>query len=168
MDFILETLGKVGFDWRMGLFNLLNFLIVFYIVKRFAFEPTLRTIKERQEKAKLAVENFEISKTEVTMAQQKAQALLDEAKVEANKVREQATEDGKQIQEQMRSKAKKEIELQIAQAKKNIKIDEQEMRDRLHAETASLVVDATEKVIGEKMDKRKDEAFIKNIIETVT
>ena len=55
----------------------------------------------------------------------------------------------------------------ISQAKKNIDIDKEEMREDLRKETAQLVVAAVEKVIGEKFDKKKDEAFISKMVSSI-
>ena len=35
---LIEILSKVGFDWRMALSNLVSFLIVFFILKKYALE----------------------------------------------------------------------------------------------------------------------------------
>lgn len=160
MEYILTTLGKVGFEWQMGLFNLINFLIVFLILKHYAFGPIMKAIDERQQKEKQSVENFQRSKTELQMAEKRAQELVDEAKVESNKIAADAHENAKQLSQDMKEKAKGEIEKVVAQAKKNIEIDRNEMREDIRREAAGLVVAATEKVIGEKLDNSKDEALI--------
>lgn len=165
---ILDILGKVGFEWQMALFNLINFMIVFGILKYFAFTPIQRTIRERQQKAREAVEQFEKSKTVLGEAEQKAQQLVDEAKVEANSVREQATDDATQIGEKMKTKAKSEIELLINQAKRNIEIDKQQMEQDVRKKSADLVTAATAKIIGEKLDAKKDGALIEDALKQMS
>lgn len=167
MQYILETLGKVGFEWQMGLFNLINFLIIFFILKKYAFGPIQAVLRDREEKTKDAVENYQKSKSAVSMAEQKVQEIIDEAKVEANKLREQGTEDAKVIAERMKDKARKEIELLINQAKRNIEIDRADMQDKLRAETIALIGQAVERIIDEKMDPKKEEAYIQKIMASV-
>ncbi len=160
MEFILDTLGKVGFDWRMGLFNLVNFFLVLWILKKYLFGPMMETITERQKKMTKGMENFEQSKSELQMAEQKAQEIIDTAKVEKNKIVAEAHDEAKAQNEHMKTKAKAEIDTLIQQAKKNIAVDKAEMKDALRKETVELVVAATEKILGEKLDAKKDEAFI--------
>ncbi|MBT3419156.1 MAG: F0F1 ATP synthase subunit B [Candidatus Magasanikbacteria bacterium] len=167
MQFILDTLGKIGFEWQMALFNLINFLILFWILKRYAFGPVMKVLKQRHKEVSDSVENIQKAKTELQMSQQKSQQLIDEAKVEANGVVEAAHEHAKKLSGTMKEKAKEEIELLISQAKKNIDIDKEEMREDLRKETAQLVVAAVEKVIGEKFDKKKDEAFISKMVSSI-
>lgn len=164
MEFILDTLGKVGFDWRMGLFNLVNFFIVLIILKKFLFGPITKVIAERQDKARESVQNFQKAKTELQMAERKAQELLDDAKGQANTIVEKSHETAKAHADKLKAAAKEEIETLIAQAKKNIAIDKAEMKDALRAETVGLVLQVTEKLLGDNMDKKKNEAFVKDLI----
>jgi len=47
---VLNNLGKMGFDWHMALFNLVNFLILYFILKKYLFGSISATIAERQKK----------------------------------------------------------------------------------------------------------------------
>ena len=47
---IYEILQKIGFDWQVGLANLISFLIILYLLKRFAFKPIGKIIKQREDK----------------------------------------------------------------------------------------------------------------------
>jgi len=167
MDYILEILGRIGFDWRMGAFNLINFLIIFWILKRYAFKPVLKVINERQEKIREGVDNAQKAKTELGMAEKKSQEIIDEAKGKANKIVEDATLQTKDITDKMKAKAKEEIEVLVAQAKTKMEIDKKDMLEQVRKESGQLVVAAVEKILGEKMDGKKDEKFISEMLSTL-
>jgi F-type H+-transporting ATPase subunit b len=167
MEYILDTLAKVGFEWKMGLFNFINFMIIFFILKRYAFKPIMKTIDERQKKMTEGIENYDKSKSELQMAEQKAQEIVDNAKIEGNKSIEKAHDEAKSVGNEMRDKAKEEIELLIVQAKKNIDIDKKEMKESLRKETIDIVVLAIEKILAEKMDSKMDEKYIKSILSSL-
>ena len=152
----------------MGLFNLLNFLILFWILKKFFFASVVKTINTRQEKIKESVDNIQKARTELQMAEKKAQNLVDEAKVEANKIAAKATEDGKEMAEEMKGKATAEIEKLVTQAKRNMEVDRQAMEATLKSNTAELVIAAVEKVVGEKMDAKKDEAYVQDVVKSLS
>lgn len=167
MDYILTILGKVGFEWKMALFNLVNFLIVFALLKKFAFGPITKVIEERHQKVKDSVDNIQKAKTELQMAERRAQDMIDEAKAEANKVAEKAHEQGRAQIAKMKETAKGEIALLIDQAKRNIEIDKKEMKESLRAETVDLVMLVVEKVLSEKLDGKKDEAYIRDMLKAL-
>lgn len=167
MDFILDTLGKVGFDWRMGLFHLVNFFIVFWILKKYMFAPITNAINERQKNAKQAVQNFEKSKTELGMAERKARELIDDAKGEANSIVEKSYDEAAKQGEIMKDKAKTEIEGLVHQAKKSIASEKAAMKEELKKETVELVVATTEKVLGGTMQAKDHKAFIEGSLKSV-
>jgi F0F1-type ATP synthase membrane subunit b/b' len=52
-----EILGKIGFDWQVALANLVNFLIIVFLLKKFAFKPIAKIIQDRQNKINEGLEN---------------------------------------------------------------------------------------------------------------
>lgn len=167
MNFLLENLGKIGFDWRMALFSLINFFIVFLILKKMFFKPVTDAINGRQDKMREGIENMKKAKTELQMAEQKAQDMIDLAKVDANKIVEKASGDAQVAGERMKEKAKIEIESLVSQAKKNIEADRAEMKDTLRKETVDLIILTLEKVLSEKMDNKTDKKYIEDILSTL-
>jgi F-type H+-transporting ATPase subunit b len=167
MDYILETLGKVGFDWRMGLFSLINFVLVFWILKKLFFKKIVDTINERQSTIQEGLDNFEKSKTELGMATLRSEEIIHTAKADANAILEKAHEQAKVQGEQMKTKAREEVESIVVQAKKNIEAQKQEMKEELHRETVSLVISVAEKILGEKMDDKKNDSYITDILKTL-
>ena len=79
-------LANLGFDWRVALANLANFLIIVWILKRFAFKPIEKAIKNREDKIRKGVEDAERAATEFQMAKQTCDKTIEEAKYEANKI----------------------------------------------------------------------------------
>lgn len=164
---LLEILAKVGFDWRMAVMNLINFLVIFYILKKFLFVPITKKMAEREVMIKEGVENASKSKSELQMAEQKARELIDAAKQESNKILQTSHEEARTVAEQIQKKARHEIEMLVAQAKKNIELEKQEMRDELRRETVELVVLAVEKILGEQLDQKGDAKFIQDILKNI-
>ena len=167
MEFILENLGKIGFEWKMALFNLINFLILFWILKRYFFKPIMNNVRDREKQVQDSVDNIQKAKTELQMAERKAQDIIAQSKVEANKIIEKSHDDAKAAGEAMKEKAKKEIEMLIAQAKRNIDIDKKDMKESLRKETVELVVLAVEKIMGSKLNDKSDDKMIKEILSSL-
>lgn len=164
---ILEILGKLGFDWKLALMNLVNVALLFWLLKKYLFGPVVKMLDERRNVIKDGVDNAKKAETDLMMAQRKAQELIDEAKVESNKIIEHAHAAAQETGEHMKEKARNEIELLIAQAKKNIEIDKKEMQEQLRKETVDLVVLAVEKIIAAKLDSKQDQQMVKDILATL-
>lgn len=167
MNVLLEILGKIGFDWRMALFSFINFLMVYYILKKFLFEKIVSSIEERQDKVKEGVENYEKAKTELAMAEKNAQKLIEEAKKDANKLVEKANLKAKEQGDLQKQKTIIDIEKLVAGAKVSIEAQKQDMKEEIKKETINLVIEATEKILSEKIDKEKNDKFVSNILKTI-
>lgn len=48
---IQSALGKLGFDWQVAIANLINFLIIYFLLKKFVFDKLADAILERKTKA---------------------------------------------------------------------------------------------------------------------
>lgn len=157
---ILQSFAQIGFDWRMALANLVNFLIVFFLLKHFVFEPIKNTISKRKSKIEKGLEDAQKAKTKRVMAEEQYEKKIEEAKDEANQVLSQAHEQRGQIIEKAHEKAEDEAQEIIAGAKKRIKEERREMQARLREETAELVIDSVEKILDEEVDEEKGKRII--------
>ncbi len=167
MNGLLEILGKVGFDWHMALFSLINFLLIFYILKKLFFEKIVKSIDDRHNKIQEGVENYEKAKTELSMAELNANKLIDEAKKDANKLIEKANLKAKEQAEIQKQKTIADIEKLVSGAKISIEAQKQDMKEEIKRETVDLVIEATQKILGEKIDKKENDKFINDILKTV-
>ncbi len=167
MEYILETLGKVGFDIKMGLFNFVNFLVVFFILKKLFFAKIMAILDERKKLISEGVDNMKIAKSELQMAEQKAKEIINEAKGEKNAIVATAHDEALKAGEELKGKAKEEIGKLISQAKLNIEKDKQQMKDEFRKEATELVIDVTTKILGEKIDGKKDQKLISDSLSSI-
>ena len=59
MEILNEAALNIGFDWRMALAQLVNFLIIFYLLKRFVWGSIKKTLAERKAKIDKGLEDAE-------------------------------------------------------------------------------------------------------------
>ncbi len=161
---ITQILSNVGFDWRLAVLNLLNFFIIFLLLKKFLFSSVTNALQKRKEFIAQGVENARKAKTELTMAERRAQELLDDAKGQANSIIEAAHVSAAQQADILKQKSKQEIELLVSQAKEQIAAQKAEMKEELRSETIDLVITVVQKLLGDTLDTKKQEAHIKEIV----
>ena len=90
----MEVLSNIGFDWQVALANFINFLIIFYILKKFVFGPIGKIIQKRNSIIQEGVSKAQQSETELLVAQQKASEEIKAAKSHANQIIADAKETG--------------------------------------------------------------------------
>ena len=152
-------LEKLGIDWKLLLFQIVNFLLLFFILRKVLYKPILSFLESRRKKIEEGLAKSE-------KFEEEWQKMKDAQKESAAKTEKEAA----MVMEKARSFAeKKEKELLVLAQQKSDKIVEEARRDILREkdkiltevkkEAADFIVFATEKIL-KITNKDKDEKKI--------
>jgi F-type H+-transporting ATPase subunit b len=156
---IASILSTIGFDWRVALANFANFLLIFYLLKRFAFGPISRILDERKRSIEQGLEDARRAATERQMAEQEFARVVADAKDEANGIIASA----RGQEESILAKASEKHILNEAAVK--IAAQRTAMEGEVSEKTAGLVVEGVEKIVKEKLSSAdKQSGFIKRAL----
>ena len=161
MDSLIETFH---IDWRLLIAQIFNFAIVFAVLYWFAFKPLAKVMAERT--AKIEKGLLDAKKVEEKLSQTQAEfnKALALAKKQANVILEKAAVDADARKQEMIARAKEEIGQIINQEKQKMQTEKAVTLKEIKKEVADLVIATVEKVLGEKIDEKKDREIIKKII----
>lgn len=137
----------------------LIFLILFLMLKKWAFPVINSMIKKREEKITSALEEAEATRKEMAELQRRNDEMLSEARSEKEKIIGQAKEFKRQIEDSSRQKAKAEYDRLMQAARADIEREKQAALEDLRVSVANLSLDMAEKVIGSELsdrDKQKE------------
>jgi F-type H+-transporting ATPase subunit b len=139
-------------DFGLFFWMLVTFMLVFIILKKFAWKPIVQALKEREENIRDGLENAEEARNELANVKVKSDKLLSEAIVE----RDELIRQGRKIKEKIVTEAREEAE---AEARKIIDaarrlIDEEKVAalNLIKVQIASLSVEIAEKILRKKLE----------------
>ncbi|MFA6306740.1 MAG: F0F1 ATP synthase subunit B [Patescibacteria group bacterium] len=161
MENLIETFH---IDVKLIIAQMVNFAIVFAVLYWFAFKPIARVMAERTakiEKGLLDAKKVEEKLSETQAEFNKAMVL---AKQQANIILEKAAVDADARKQEMIARAKEEIGAIINQEKQKMQTEKEITLKEIKKEAADLVIAAVEKILGEKIDEKKDREMIKKMI----
>lgn len=153
-------LGALGVDGKAFVIQLITFLLAFLVLKRFAFQPILKVLKERQDTIDKGVKLGEQMQKEKAELDAKVADALHKARQEADKIIADAESNGRQAVQEAEETARAKAEEIINQASARIKQDTLVARKRLEKDLAGLVSEATEAILREKITSKKDASMI--------
>lgn len=165
---LLDILGRIGFDWQVALANLINFLIIYWILSRYAFKPIQAIIEKRQQAITEGLGQAKAAETELMMAKQKAEGIVSEAKQEANSLVASAKERGDVLVEEAQKRAHQEEERIILDGSKRVAEERAQAEASLQKQAAVLVATGVRNILGESMSKEQDESITKQSIKAVS
>lgn len=152
--------GALGINAQAFLIQLATFLLAFLILKRFAFKPILKVLRERRELIESGVTLGEKMRQQEVELEQKVSAALHSARKQADEIVSQAEDQARQTVQAAEDKARDKAAGVMAEAERRIAQDTVRARKNLEGDIVGLISDATEAIIEEKVDSRKDAALI--------
>lgn len=160
----MELLANLGINGKLLLAQAVNFLILLFVLHRFAYKPVLKMLNDRTNKIEKGLKDAEESHKKLAEVSEKEKEILNSARKEAQEILKKTEDMAKKSKDEMAQEAKAQAEKIIFDAMAGIESEKAKMLREVKAEVAELVVMAAEKVIGEKIDAEKDKEIIEKAI----
>lgn len=144
---------------ELGLFvwTLLAFLIVFFILKKFAWKPILKTLGEREKGIADSIAAADRVKKEMAAMQNENEKLMQQAREE----RTQMLREAKQMSEQIIAKAKEDTKAitdkMITDAQQQINQQKMAAMTDVKNQIGALAVEVAEKVLRNKLSTEESQ-----------
>lgn len=159
-------LYKVGFDWQVALANTINFLIILFLLKKFAFKPIGKMIKDRQDKISEGIAKAKEAEVRLHEVDDIAKGRLQETDRQSIAMISAAQDRAKKLEESLVKKAEEKQQQLIAQAEAQHVKQQEESRKKVLQEAAALVKRLIVKTVGLKPEAI-DEALIAKAAEAI-
>jgi len=148
MDTVRDTAETFGWDPRLFFSQVISFIIVAYLLKRFAYKPILGVLQQRREQIAQAHLNAEKIKQQLAEAEQRHAEILAKANGEAQKMIEEARASASHLADRKQQEAIAVAEQILAKAREASAIEHERTMTQLKRELGRLVVETTAKVTG--------------------
>jgi F-type H+-transporting ATPase subunit b len=130
------------------IWTLVCFLIVYLVLRRFAFGRIQKVIDERRERILHSIDQAEQARDEAARLLEEHRALLAQARGEA----EQILEDARKVADSLRERTRAELDAdrarRLAETERQISAETQRALDQIKNEIAELTLIATARVTG--------------------
>jgi F-type H+-transporting ATPase subunit b len=147
-DMVRETGETFGFDWKIFLSQVVSFILVALVLRRFAYKPILAVLEERRQRIAEGLLNAEKIKQQLAEAEQRHAEILAKANAQAQKMIDDARESAEHVGERKQQEAIAAAEQIIVKAKEASAIERERVMAELKRELGRLVIDTTAKVTG--------------------
>jgi F-type H+-transporting ATPase subunit b len=150
------------------LWTLIAFIIVLVILKKFAWTPILKGLKDRETNIADAIASAEKVKAEMAALKSENEVLIAKAREERAAMIKEAKETADKMVADAQGKAKSEYERIVADAQAAIDQQKNAALIDVKNQVGKLVIEVAEKVLRKQLDnKPQQEAYIKQLADTV-
>src|SRR6266576_2575434 len=148
MDTVRDTADTFGWDPRLFFSQVISFVIVALLLRRFAYKPILAVLEERRRRIEEGQLNAEKIKKQLAEAEQRYAEILAKANADAQRMIDEARESSAHLAERKQQEAIAAAEQILAKAREASAIEHERTMESLKRELGRLVVDTTAKVTG--------------------
>ena len=161
---------KLISEFSFGLFfwQLLIFIFLLLLLKKFAWKPILDSVNERESFIKNAMLEANKARNEMASIEESNQKVLKEARAEREALLKDARATGTEIIAQSKIDAQTEANKIIAQAQETIRNEKRAAVNELKNQVAQISLEIAEKVIDRELDNKNKQAelvdkFLKDV-----
>jgi F-type H+-transporting ATPase subunit b len=148
MDAVGKVAQQFGVYWPNLIAQVILFGIVYFVLKRFAFQRVIAMLEERRRRIEEGQLNAEKIKKQLAEAQTKYEEILAKANADSQKLLEEVRAGGDRLAEQKRQEAITAAEQITLKAQEAIALERDKTMAEMKRELGRLVVDATSRVTG--------------------
>ncbi len=142
----------LGISFPNILFQLVNFLVFLWILRRLLYAPVTRMLRERRERIADSLREAESLREQVERDRTEFESELQRARAEAQRIRDEASSTAEVIRERELERARGEVERMRTDAQADVERARQQAAAELRAQTADLVMQATSRVLDRSID----------------
>lgn len=162
---------KLISEFSIGLFfwQTIIFILLIFLLKKYAWKPILDAVNEREEGIKNALLSAEKAKEEMASLQSDNEETLKKARAERDTLLKEAREIKQQLIDDAKNEAQSEAKKIISQAQETIQNEKKAAISDLKNQVATLSIDIAEKVLKEKLSDDKTQMnLVKDLVKDVT
>jgi len=162
MDLVTPDIGLLFWTF-------VGFVILFILLKKFAWTPIVNTVTEREESIKNALATAENARKEMQNLTADNERILKEARIERDSLLKEAREIKGTIISEAKEEAQKQADKVIEQAKATIQSEKQAAISELKNQVAEISISIAEKVVRQELaDKGKQIELVEKMLKEVT
>lgn len=162
---IVALLDHFGVDWQLLIIQIINFVLVSFILYKFAFKPVLKTMDERRKKINDGLEYSKKMQSELMQSSQQCNKLLKEASVQANDIIRDARDNAEKLNAKQIEEARRAADSIIENTRTSLAAEKDKMLVDVKSNVKSLIIDLSEKILQKNLSDDEKSKFSKDIVE---
>lgn len=160
----MELINKLGIDWRLLIAQIINFLVLFFVLTKFAFKPLIKMLDERSRHIEQSLEEAEkIKKMHLETTAQK-EAIILKARHSAQDIISESRKQAEEAHQKLTTEAQNEVAKMLESGRLSLTAMKEKMIQEMQKEVGDLVVEATRKILINTVDQSVDREYINRIL----
>lgn len=163
----MESLGKLGLDPIHLAAQVVNFLIIGWIIYRFLLKPLLATMNARREKIAQGLADTEKARLALVEASREREKVLQEASAESFRILQNARDEAERVRAAALVRAGKDAERMIEEARGIIALERRDMEKAVQGLSLRLSGQILSKVVSDLFGEEERSRIVSRGLERI-
>jgi len=151
-------------DPGLFIWTILTFLVLLFLLSKFAWRPLLAALDRRNQLIAKAVDDAEHTRQELERVKQESSQILAQARVDADGIVTRTRADANQLREELKQQARTEAEAITAKAGREIEFETRRAVEQVRREAVDLSVAIASKLLRRNVSREDNQALIDDTI----
>ena len=156
----MEALHNLGISLGYLIVQIVNFGVMFWVLKKFAFPPIMNMLEERRQIIAKGLEDARIAAEARANAEKEAEKILAEARSKASQIVREASERAEAVAREIKAEAEAEAARIREEAVEAAQAERERILRELRSQVAVLAIAAAQKLIGAALDEQRQHALL--------
>ncbi len=152
-------------DVPVILTTVIGFLIVVWILKKYAWGPVLDLLDARREKIRSDYAAADTARDDASKLKDEFEVQLGSIKVIEKERVQEAVKRGEDLADRIQAEARQKAEATLDKARTDLEVETRNAQVELKDQVVDLAIGAAEKLIGQKLDDQTHRKLVQDYIE---
>lgn len=153
------------FTQSIFFWTLINFIVLLFLVHRFALPPFYRLLEDREKKRLQVIDDLEKNMAESKSLHEQYQQKLSQIHIEAKEILKTAETEKEMIKKEILAKALDEKQKILTAIKDELDIEKKKFVDEMKNNAVNMVIECTQKIIQQEIKPEAHYDIIKHNID---
>jgi len=153
-------LEKLGINLGFLLVHIINFAIVFVVLKAWVFGPVTKMLEDRRNKITQGLEDARIAADARSSAEKEANKIISEAQTKASEILRETTSRAETLQKEMAAEAKQSIDAARENALAEVEEERIRLLSEMRGDVSAIAIAAAQKLIGDSLDEKRQRSLL--------
>ena len=159
--------GLMSLQLNLMFWTLLIFVILYFILSKFAFGPITAAVEAREKALEEAIEAAKRDREQAAKLLQEHQAQIDAARGEAQKIIADGRSVGEKLRADMVEQTRKEQQDMLERARREIETERDRAIAQLRKEAVDLALAGASKVIEQNLESQKNRQLVESYLASI-
>ena len=157
----------VQLDPGLFVWTILTFLLLVFVLAKFAWKPLLKMLKDREDMVRSSLEDAEKAKSELERLNEESEAIMAKARSEAQSILADGKAAAEKVKDDIIAKSKEQANKIREDAGNQIQVEKDKAISEIKKEVVNLTLSVAEKLIRKNLSDADNKSLIEESLKKV-